>query len=43
MTRRLTVRATVENKDGAFKPEMFANVTIYRAAMNRRSRYQSRR
>jgi cobalt-zinc-cadmium efflux system membrane fusion protein len=28
-TRRLTVRATVGNKDGVFKPEMFANVTIY--------------
>jgi cobalt-zinc-cadmium efflux system membrane fusion protein len=28
-TRRLTVRATVDNKDGVFKPEMFANVTIY--------------
>jgi membrane fusion protein, heavy metal efflux system len=23
------VRATVDNKDGAFKPEMFANATIY--------------
>jgi len=28
-TRRLTVRATVDNRDGVFKPEMFANVTIY--------------
>jgi cobalt-zinc-cadmium efflux system membrane fusion protein len=28
-TRRLLVRATIENKDGLFKPEMFANVTIY--------------
>ena len=28
-TRRLLVRATVDNKDGVFKPEMFANVTIY--------------
>jgi membrane fusion protein, heavy metal efflux system len=28
-TRRLLVRATIDNKDGAFKPEMFANVTIY--------------
>jgi membrane fusion protein, heavy metal efflux system len=28
-TRRLLVRATVDNKDGALKPEMFANVTIY--------------
>jgi len=28
-TRRLTVRATIDNKDGLFKPEMFANVTIY--------------
>jgi membrane fusion protein, heavy metal efflux system len=23
------VRATIDNKDGVFKPEMFANVTIY--------------
>jgi cobalt-zinc-cadmium efflux system membrane fusion protein len=28
-TRRLLVRATVDNKDGALKPEMFANVTLY--------------
>ena len=28
-TRRLMVRATVDNPDGALKPEMFANVTIY--------------
>jgi cobalt-zinc-cadmium efflux system membrane fusion protein len=28
-TRRLLVRATVENKDGVLKPEMFANVTLY--------------
>jgi cobalt-zinc-cadmium efflux system membrane fusion protein len=28
-TRRLLVRATVNNADGALKPEMFANVTIY--------------
>jgi cobalt-zinc-cadmium efflux system membrane fusion protein len=28
-TRRLLVRATVDNKDGVLKPEMFANVTIY--------------
>jgi cobalt-zinc-cadmium efflux system membrane fusion protein len=28
-TRRLLVRATIENKDGRLKPEMFANVTIY--------------
>jgi membrane fusion protein, heavy metal efflux system len=28
-TRRLLVRATIDNKDGQFKPEMFANVTIY--------------
>src|SRR4030081_419105 len=28
-TRRLLVRATVSNKDGLLKPEMFANVTIY--------------
>jgi membrane fusion protein, heavy metal efflux system len=29
VTRRLLVRATVANKDGLLKPEMFANVTIY--------------
>ena len=28
-TRRLLVRATVDNRDGLLKPEMFANVTIY--------------
>jgi cobalt-zinc-cadmium efflux system membrane fusion protein len=28
-TRRLMVRATLDNKEGIFKPEMFANVTIY--------------
>jgi len=28
-TRRLQVRATIDNKDGMLKPEMFANVTIY--------------
>ncbi len=28
-TRRLFVRATVDNKDNLLKPEMFANVTIY--------------
>jgi cobalt-zinc-cadmium efflux system membrane fusion protein len=28
-TRRLLVRATIDNKNGVFKPEMFANVTIY--------------
>lgn len=28
-TRRLLVRAAIDNKDGLFKPEMFANVTIY--------------
>jgi cobalt-zinc-cadmium efflux system membrane fusion protein len=28
-SRRLLVRATIDNKDGLFKPEMFANVTIY--------------
>jgi cobalt-zinc-cadmium efflux system membrane fusion protein len=28
-TRRLLVRATVDNKDRMLKPEMFANVTIY--------------
>jgi cobalt-zinc-cadmium efflux system membrane fusion protein len=31
-TRRLLVRATIDNKDGQFKPEMFANVTIYSGA-----------
>ena len=30
-TRRLLVRATIDNKDGSLKPEMFANVTIYSA------------
>jgi membrane fusion protein, heavy metal efflux system len=30
-TRRLLVRATVDNPGGALKPEMFANVTIYSA------------
>ena len=28
-TRRLLVRATIDNKAGLLKPEMFANVTIY--------------
>ena len=28
-TRRLMVRATLDNKEGLFKPEMFASVTIY--------------
>jgi membrane fusion protein, heavy metal efflux system len=28
-TRRLLVRATLDNKDGLLKPEMFANVTIF--------------
>ena len=28
-TRRLLARATIDNKDGRLKPEMFANVTIY--------------
>jgi len=28
-TRRLMVRATIDNKDGLLKPEMFANVTLY--------------
>jgi len=28
-TRRLLARATIDNKDGLLKPEMFANVTIY--------------
>jgi membrane fusion protein, heavy metal efflux system len=30
-TRRLLVRARIDNKDGLLKPEMFANVTIYSA------------
>jgi cobalt-zinc-cadmium efflux system membrane fusion protein len=30
-SRRLMVRATIDNKDGRLKPEMFANVTIYSA------------
>jgi cobalt-zinc-cadmium efflux system membrane fusion protein len=28
-TRRLLVRATIDNKEGLFKPEMFASATIY--------------
>ena len=28
-TRRLMVRATIDNKDNLFKPEMFASATIY--------------
>jgi cobalt-zinc-cadmium efflux system membrane fusion protein len=28
-TRRLVVRAVIDNKDGKLKPEMFANVTLY--------------
>jgi len=31
-TRRLLVRATIDNKEGLFKPEMFANVTIFAGA-----------
>jgi cobalt-zinc-cadmium efflux system membrane fusion protein len=31
-TRRLLVRAIIDNKDGQLKPEMFANVTIYSAS-----------
>jgi membrane fusion protein, heavy metal efflux system len=31
-SRRLMVRATINNKEGLFKPEMFANVTIYAGA-----------
>ena len=31
-TRRLLVRATIDNKEGLLKPEMFANVTIYSAS-----------
>jgi len=30
-TRRLLVRATIDNKNATLKPEMFANVTIYSA------------
>ena len=30
-TRRLMARATIDNRDGSLKPEMFANVTIYSA------------
>jgi len=28
-TRRLTIRATIDNSDGSLKPEMFANVTVF--------------
>ena len=28
-TRRLLVRATIDNRNGQLKPEMFASVTIY--------------
>jgi cobalt-zinc-cadmium efflux system membrane fusion protein len=28
-TRRLTVRATIDNSQGLLRPEMFANVTIF--------------
>jgi cobalt-zinc-cadmium efflux system membrane fusion protein len=31
-SRRLLVRASIDNKEGLFKPEMFANVTIYGGA-----------
>lgn len=31
-TRRLLVRATIDNKDLQLKPEMFANITIYSSA-----------
>src|SRR6202012_479133 len=34
-TRRLLVRATVDNKDGLLKPEMFANVTIFSSGDHR--------
>ena len=34
-TRRLLVRATIDNKEGLFKPEMFASVTIYAGADHR--------
>jgi cobalt-zinc-cadmium efflux system membrane fusion protein len=30
-TRRLMVRAIIDNRNGLLKPEMFANVTIYSA------------
>jgi cobalt-zinc-cadmium efflux system membrane fusion protein len=30
-TRRLTIRATIDNSDNSLKPEMFANVTIFSA------------
>lgn len=30
-SRRLLARATIDNREGLFKPEMFANVTIYSA------------
>jgi membrane fusion protein, heavy metal efflux system len=32
VTRRLLVRASIDNKDGLLKPEMFASVTIYTGA-----------
>jgi cobalt-zinc-cadmium efflux system membrane fusion protein len=32
VTRRLLVRATIDNASGKLKPEMFANVTIYSAS-----------
>jgi membrane fusion protein, heavy metal efflux system len=32
VTRRLLVRATIDNAEGLLKPEMFANVTIYSAS-----------
>ena len=36
-TRRLLVRATIDNKNGLLKPEMFANVTIYSGGTVQRS------
>ncbi len=42
-TRRLLVRATIDNKDGVLKPEMFANVAIIPAAIIPRSVCRSRR
>ena len=42
-TRRLLVRATIDNKEGLFKPEMFANVTIYSGGTIRRSACRNRR
>lgn len=35
VTRRLQVRATLDNKDGLLRPEMFANVTIHTGTRDR--------